>query len=277
MTALSSTYYIGDMESKSDDLATGPPRHLMSLREVGIAFGGLRALQSVTADVDEGEILAVLGPNGAGKTTLFNCITGLYRCEGQIWFAGRRIERMAAHRRSRLGIARTFQTPVLIESMTVLENVLLGADLVRRPGYLSCALRLERHLEAETRERARQSLADAGMAGLADRPAGELAHGLRKNVELVRAFLGRPRLLLLDEPASGLDHDEAVAMGRLVSTLARAQNVAVVVVEHNVGLVMAIADRVTVLDFGKQIALGTPAAVREDPQVIAAYLGGVAA
>ena len=249
----------------------------MSLRNVGISFGGLRALHSVTFDVEEGEILAVLGPNGAGKTTLFNCVTGLYRCEGQISFEGRRIERMSAHRRSRLGIARTFQTPVLIESMTVLDNVLLGADPVRPPGYLSCAMRLDRRFEAEAGERARQALADAGMADLADRQAGELAHGLRKNVELVRAFLSRPRLLLLDEPASGLDQEEAVAMGQLVSSLARAQNVAVVLVEHNVALVMAIADRITVLDFGRQIALGRPEVVREDPQVIAAYLGGVAA
>lgn len=260
------------MVSPSEEAAVIPP--LLSLVDVSIHFGGVIALAGVHFDVAPGEIVAVIGPNGAGKTTLFNCITGLYRCEGDVVFDGVHVERHAAYRRARMGMARTFQTPVLIDELSVVENVMLGANSMGIPGYFSSALRLNSRVESHLRRAAHDALDEAEMGEIADRLAGELPHGTRKSIELVRAGMSRPKLLLLDEPASGLEHDEAVDAARQIQRLSKAHGTAVIIVEHNMDLVMRLAQRIMVLDFGRPIAQGSPEEVRRSPEVQAAYLGG---
>jgi branched-chain amino acid transport system ATP-binding protein len=228
---------------------------LLTVEHVTRRFGGIVAVDDVSLDVPEGEIVGLIGPNGAGKTTVFNLVTRLYKPEtGEIAFDGESLLRTAPHAVIRRGIARTFQNVELFRSMTVLEHVLVG-----------------RH--ARSGRRAREILGYVGLAGLAHSQAAGLPFGTQKRVELARALASGPRLLLLDEPAGGLNHEEVGELGGLIRRLRRDFELTVLLVEHHMGLVMALADRVHVLDFGRRIASGTPDEVRNDPAVVEAYLG----
>lgn len=240
---------------------------------VEVRFGGLVALDDVSMAVDPGQVRGVIGPNGAGKTTLFNVCCGFVRPNsGTIRRAGDAVT-PAPHDLAGMGIARTLQGVGLFRGLTVLENVMVGADRHRRAGFGSAlfALRRADRDEGALRQRARAALAELGADGYADRLPGSLPYPVQKRVALARALASQPELLLLDEPASGLGADEIDELGALIRSLTGCM--AVVLVEHHMDLVMSVCDRITVLDFGRVVAEGTPDEVRDDPAVIDAYLG----
>jgi len=249
---------------------------LLEVREIRRSFGGLVAVNRVSFAVAPGQIKAIIGPNGAGKTTLFNIISGLLKADGgQIRFKDRLITGFKPHQIARAGVARTFQNPSLFYRMCVLENVMAGRHCRSRRGFVGCGLRLPGQPMEERliRETARAQLDFLGLASLAATPAGGLSFGQRRMVELARALATEPELLLLDEPASGLNTKEKESLGEQIRRI-RDRGVSVLLVEHDMTMVMDLSDDILVLHNGEVIAEGPPAAIQNNPEVVNIYLGG---
>ena len=248
---------------------------ILELNDISLAFGGLQALDGVSLAVPPGTVQAVIGPNGAGKTTLFNLITGFLTPQaGRVIFQGNEIQRRPPFEVARLGIARTFQLVQLFDHMTVLENVMVGRHRLSRAGLLAGSLRLpwSRREDKSIREHALEDLAFVGLADRAHQPAAALPLGLKRLLEIARALAAEPTLLLLDEPASGLDVVETERLQEMILAL-RQRGLTILLVEHDMGLTMEVADQIAVLNYGQLIATGTPREVQKNPEVIAAYLG----
>jgi branched-chain amino acid transport system ATP-binding protein len=249
---------------------------LLEIHDIRRCFGGLVALDRVSFNVQSGQIKALIGPNGAGKTSLFNIVSGVLPPDsGQILFKGRRMTGLKPFRIAARGIARTFQNPSLFLKMTVLENVMVGRHVRTRSGFLSCAFRLpaQKREERAIRGAAMDWLKFVGLEPLAHVSAGGLAFGQLRMVELARAMATEPELILLDEPASGLNNRETEDLSALIRSI-RERGVTILLVEHDMSMVMDLSDEIVVLHDGRWIAEGTPAAIQNDPQVMAVYLGG---
>jgi branched-chain amino acid transport system ATP-binding protein len=248
---------------------------ILEVDQLTLRFGGLTALDNVSFDIKEGEILGLIGPNGAGKTTCFNAITGVYKpTSGEIRFRGESLAGKKRFQITQLGVARTFQNIRLFRAMTALENVLVGADAQHKTGILSALFRLPRHRteEAAGHERALELLRFMGIEKKADELASNLSYGDQRRLEIARAMATNPKLICLDEPAAGFNPEEKRVLMDLIRKV-RDQGYTVLLIEHDMRLVMGVTDRIVVLEFGKKIAEGTPAEIRDNPAVIAAYLG----
>lgn len=251
-----------------------PPGSGLSVRGITVSFGGISALHDVSMDVSAGEVLGVIGPNGAGKTTLFNVICGFVSPDaGTLHWRGQPLQRVRPHQLAKLGIARTLQGVGLFPRLTVLENVMVGAERFRRWGFMSAALAMpwSDHSERLLRERATATLARLQCEPYAGRLPGTLPYAIQKRVALARALVAEPQLLLLDEPAGGLATQDMAELGEIIRELG--QEIAVMLVEHHMDVVMSVCNRVVVLDFGRVIATGAPEEIKRDPRVAEAYLG----